>query len=179
MTRLTDGQRRALIFAVIAIMAGMAIGFLSSFLTLYGAADAHGWRFPWRLPLAVDFGILAYVVLDHLAVTLGSRSRWLHAAAWSLAAFTIWANAAVSTTGGTVWRVIDAAMPALWVLGVEALRFTWKRLHEDPAARPGRIPSGRYLAAPVATARMRRPLSLFVQRGRRGHSSHWRPHSNR
>jgi hypothetical protein len=163
MDRLTDGQRRALILAVVAIMAGMAIGFLSSFLTLYGAAEVHGWRFPWRLPLSVDFGILAYVVLDHLAVTLGSRSRWLHIAAWSLAAFTIWANAAVSTTGGTVWRVIDAAMPALWVLGVEALRFTWKRVHEDQAAKADRIPAGRYLAAPLATARMRRRMWLTAE----------------
>ena len=43
--------------------------------------------------------------------------------------------------------------------GVEALRFTWKRLHEDPAARPDRIPAGRWLAAPLATMAMRRRMA--------------------
>lgn len=149
--RLTRGQRNALRFAVAVVTAGMAMGFLSSFTTLYGAASAHGWVFPALLPLGVDSGILAYVVLDHLAVTLGERSRWLHAVAWALAAFTVWANAAVSPADGNVWRVIHAAMPALWVLGVEALRFTWRALRRDPAARPDRVPAGRWLAAPWPT----------------------------
>jgi Protein of unknown function (DUF2637) len=158
--RLTSKQRQALALAVTVVIAGMAMGFLSSFTTLYKAAEQHAWVFPWLLPLSVDSGILAYVVLDHLAVTLGSRSRWLHLAAWALAAFTVWANAAVSPSDGMVWRVIHAAMPALWVLGVEALRFTWKRLHEDPDAKPAGIPAGRYLAAPLATPRMRRRMWL-------------------
>ena len=162
MDRLTDGQRRALYLAVAAVLAGMAMGFTSSFATLYHAAAAHHWTFPWLLPLSIDSGILAYVVLDHLAVTLGARSRWLHSAAWALAAFTVWANAAVSGGAGE-WRVIHAAMPALWVLGVEALRFTWKRVHEDQAAKADRIPPGRYLAAPLATARMRRRMWLTAE----------------
>lgn len=141
----------------------MAMGFLSSFTTLYHAAQQHDWSYPWLLPLSVDSGILAYVLLDHLAVTLGSRSRWLHLAAWSLAAFTVWANAAVGTNEASEWRVIHAAMPALWVLGVEALRFTWKRLHEDAAERPDRIPAGRWLAAPFATMAMRRRMWLAAE----------------
>ena len=161
--RLTRRQRQALGFAVTIVLAGMAMGFLSSFTTLYHAAQQHAWFYPWLLPLSVDSGILAYVLLDHLAVTLGSRSRWLHLAAWSLAAFTVWANAAVGTSEGTVWRVIHAAMPALWVLGVEALRFTWKRLHEDTAETPDRIPAGRWLAAPFATLAMRRRMWLTAE----------------
>ncbi len=156
---LTDGQRRALYFAVAVVVAGMAMGFVSSFTTLYDAARAHAWTFPWLLPLAVDSGILAYVVLDHLAVTLGARSRWLHLAAWALAAFTVWANAVVSPADGTVWRVIHAAMPALWVLGVEALRYTWRRLHEVPAGSDA-IPRGRWLAAPWPTLRLWRRMRL-------------------
>ena len=162
--RLSSKQRQALAFAVVVVLAGMAMGFLSSFTTLFHAAQQHAWTFPWLLPLSVDSGILAYVVLDHLAVTLGSRSRWLRLAAWSLAAFTVWANAAVSPADGLVWRVIHAAMPALWVLGVEALRFTWKRLHEDPATRPDRIPAGRWLAAPFATFAMRRRMWLTAEK---------------
>ena len=157
--KLTDGQRHALYFAVAVVVAGMAMGFVSSFTTLYGAASAHAWTFPWLLPLAVDSGILAYVVLDHLAVTLGARSRWLHLAAWALAAFTVWANAAVSPADGTVWRVIHAAMPALWVLGVEALRYTWRRLHDVPQATDS-IPRGRWLAAPWPTLKLWRRMYL-------------------
>ena len=159
--RLTRGQRNALRFAVAVVLAGMAMGFLSSFTTLYGAASAHEWTFPALLPLGVDSGILAYVVLDHLAVTLGERSRWLHAVAWALAAFTVWANAAVSPADGSVWRIIHAAMPALWVLGVEALRFTWRALRRVPAARPDRIPAGRWLASPATAALLWRRKHLL------------------
>lgn len=151
MRTLTAGQRRALIFAVCVVVAGMGMGFAASYTTLYGAARAHHWTVPALLPLSVDSGILAYVVLDHLAVSLGSRSRWLHAAAWALAAFTVWANAAVAAGDSRVWRVIHAAMPALWVLGVEALRFMWHRLHETPQTAADRIPVGRWLAAPGPT----------------------------
>jgi hypothetical protein len=157
--RLTDGQRRALTFAVLVVIAGMGMGFASSFATLYGAALAHHWTTPALLPLSVDSGIVAYVILDHLAVSLGARSRWLHLAALGLAGFTVWANAAVSVTDGAEWRVIHAAMPALWVLGVEALRFMWGHLHAAPIAAD-RIPAGRWLASPLATPalwrRMRR-----------------------
>ena len=159
-TRLTSGQRRALTFAVLVVIAGMGMGFASSFATLYGAARAHGWTSPALLPLSVDSGIVAYVILDHLAVTLGSRSRWLHLAAWSLAAFTVWANAAVSPADGTQWRVIHAAMPALWVLGVEALRFMWRHLHAAPP-RADRIPSGRWLASPLPTLLLWRRMRLL------------------
>jgi Protein of unknown function (DUF2637) len=158
--KLTEGQRRALVIAVTLVAAGMAFGFLSSFTTLYTAARAHGWTLPWLLPLAVDSGILAYVLLDHLAVTLGARSRWLHLAAWGLAAFTVWANAAVSPADGDVWRVIHAAMPALWVLGVEALRFMWRRLHAD-GSQPDRIPAGRWVAAPWPTLLLWRRMRLL------------------
>jgi Protein of unknown function (DUF2637) len=161
--RLTDGQRRALAFAVVVVIAGMGMGFASSFVTLYGAAQAHRWSAPYLLPLSVDSGIVAYVVLDHLAVTLGARSRWLHLAALGLAAFTVWANAAVSTQDGAEWRVIHAAMPALWVLGVEALRFMWRHLHRDPSAAPDRIPRARWFACPLATpALWRRMKALDV-----------------
>ena len=149
--RLTDGQRRALTFAVLVVIAGMGMGFASSFATLYGAALAHHGTSPALLPLSVDSGIVAYVILDHLAVTLGAKSRWLHLAALGLAAFTVWANAAVSATDGPEWRVIHAAMPALWVLGVEALRFMWRHLHAAPPAAADRIPAGRWLASPLAT----------------------------
>lgn len=158
--RLTRKQRQALGFAVLVVVAGMAMGFWSSFLTLYDAAQRQGWAYPARLPLSVDSGIVAYVILDHLAVTLGSRSRWLHMVALSLAAFTVWANAALGLGTG-VWRVVDAAMPAVWVLGVEALRFLWKRLHEDPASKGARIPAARWAAAPWPTVKFWRRMHLL------------------
>jgi len=158
--KLTEGQRITLAFAIILVGAGMVFGFVSSFTTLYGAAQAHGWRYPAMLPAGVDVGILAYVLLDHLAVTLGSRSRWLHAVAWALAGFTVWANAVVAPADGRVWRVIHAAMPALWVLGVEALRYIWHRLHADAAARSDAIPAARWIASPLPTLAMWKRMAL-------------------
>lgn len=158
--KLTEGQRRALVLAVLLVAAGMTIGFASSFATLYSAARLHAWTYPALLPLGIDSGILAYVLLDHLAVTLGARSRWLHLVAWALAGFTVWANAAVSPAGGAVWRVIHAAMPALWVLGVEALRFTWRRLHDTEGTEDGRIPRARWIAAPWPTLKLWRRMKL-------------------
>ena len=160
--KLTRGQQNALRFAVAVVIAGMAMGFASSFATLYAAAEAHSWAYPALLPASVDSGILAYVLLDHLAVTLGARSRWLHVVAWALAGFTVWANAAVSPAAdGPAWRVIHAAMPALWVLGVEALRFTWRALREETPERKERIPAGRWLAAPWPTALLWRRRNLL------------------
>jgi hypothetical protein len=65
----------------------------------------------------------------------------------------------VSPPDGAAWRVIRAAMPALWVLGVEALRFTWRRLHEDPS-RADVIPAARWLAAPWPTLLLWRRMKL-------------------
>lgn len=159
--RLTKGQRRALRAAVFTVIAGMVMGFWSSYTTLYAAAVGHRWATPAFLPLSVDTGIVAYVILDHLAIILGARSRLLHLIALALAAFTVWANAAVSVSGGATWRVIHAAMPALWVLGVEALRFMWRQLHAAPP--PDRIPQGRWLAEPwTAFLLWRRMMLLSV-----------------
>ena len=158
--RLTRRQRDALALAVVLVLSGMLIGFTSSFVTLYGAAARQGWRYPALLPLAVDSGILAYVLLDHLAITLGARSRWLHLVAAALAAFTVWANAAVAPASSATWRLIHAAMPALWVLGVEALRFTWSRLHEPPR-RADPIPPARWVLAFPSTWRMWRRMKLW------------------
>lgn len=158
--KLTGGQRWALAAAVLLAAAGMGIGFASSFATLYAAAQQHAWTFPALLPLAIDSGILAYVLLDHLMVTFGAISRWLHAVAWAIAGFTVWANAAVAPADGPVWRVIHAAMPALWVLGVEALRYTWRRLHDGPATAGDAIPRARWIAAPWPTLKLWRRMKL-------------------
>jgi hypothetical protein len=157
---LNGWQRAALGVAIVIVIGGMVGGFWSSFWNLYRAAAAHGWEVPALLPLCVDSGILAYVVLDQLAVTIGGRSRWLHYVAWCLAGFTVWANAAVAPTGG-IWRVIYAAMPALWVLGVEALRFFWRLLRNGPAPKRDKIPAGRWLANPWTAAGLQRRMWLL------------------
>jgi len=161
--RLNKWQFAGVVVAVVIVVAGMAGGFWSSFSNLYAAAAAAGWKVPALLPLCIDSGILAYVLLDHLAVTLGARSRWLHVIAWALAGFTVWANAVVAPASSTVWRVIYAAMPALWVVGVEALRFFWRLLrteHEDAPAR-GRVPAGRWLANPATAALLQRRMWML------------------
>jgi hypothetical protein len=57
--------------------------------------------------------------------------------------------------------VIYAAMPGLWVLGVEALRFLIKLWRNGPGKRPDRIPSGRWIANPFTAAAMQRRMWLL------------------
>ena len=162
--KLTRWQRAALALAIAGVAAGMLSGIWSSAANLFSAAEHFGWSSPWRLPVAVDAPILAYVILDQIAVTIGARSRWLHYAAWGLAGFTVWANASLAPAGGsTVWRVVYAAMPALWVLGVEALRFFWKVWRNGPGTRADRIPAGRWIANPFTAAWLQRRMWLLSE----------------
>lgn len=159
MTALTRSQKALIAVALPALLAVMGFGFTSSFFTLYGAAASRGWHAAWALPLAVDGAILVYVLLDHLAISLGSRSRWLHLVAWACAAFTVWANAAVAGGSG-VWRVVHAAMPALWVAGLEAFRFVWRAMREKEGGKADGVPFARWILSPFHTARLWRRMRL-------------------
>jgi hypothetical protein len=57
--------------------------------------------------------------------------------------------------------VIYAAMPALWVLGVEALRFLWRLLRNGPAPTADRISAGRWIANPWTAGALQRRMWLL------------------
>lgn len=147
----------AISFAV----AGMLTGFWFSFTNLTTAARAHGWTTPYLLPLMIDLGIPTYVIIDHLIVRLGWKSRLPRLAAWGFAALTISLNGAAVTGASLLWRVVAAAAPAAWVLGIEVLRLIWRALRKDPSSRPGRIPAGRWLASPGPTFLLWRRMHLL------------------
>ena len=159
MTALTRSQKALIGAAFPALLAVMAVGFTSSFFTLYYAAAARDWHAAWGLPLGVDGAILVFVLLDQVVTSLGARSRWLHLVAWACAAFTVWANAAFAGGSGR-WRILHAAMPALWVAGVEAFRFVWRVLRKKAAPAPEGIPFIRWVLAPFHTARLWRRMRL-------------------
>ena len=149
--RLSTAGKWWLAIAVTFAIAGMATGFWFSFWNLSTAAAAHGWHTPWALPLVIDLGIPTYVIIDHLIVTLGWHSRLPRLAAWGFAALTIALNGAFVTDPSPLWRITAAAMPAVWVLGIETLRLLWRVLRKDPTTRPEQIPAGRWAADPVGT----------------------------
>lgn len=125
-------------------LAVAAMGYTSSFSNLSKYAGLHGYPFPAALPIGLDLGIPALLILDWLRA-----SPFLRTAAWSLAALTVFANGAVA--GGTMRdRLLHAALPAIAILIVEAAR----HLRADPA-RMDRIRLSRYLVAPVRTLRLR------------------------
>ena len=59
---------------------------------------------------------------------------------------------------GDFLRGYFAAMPCVWLVGVEALRYFW-RLRNTTEARTG-IPRGRWIAAPISSAKLLRRMVL-------------------
>jgi hypothetical protein len=145
--------RRRILYGI-ALTLGLAVaamGYATSFshLSTYGAAHA----FPLggaALPIGLDLGIPALLLLDWL-----SRSLFLRGAAWFLAAWTVFANGAV-TGGGATDRLLHAMMPAVAIVVVEAAR----HLRDDPG-RMDRIRMSRWLLSPVRTSRLQRRMVLW------------------
>src|SRR5450755_1908270 len=159
--KLSDGDKQWLAAAIAFAVAGMLAGFWFSFTNLTAAARAHGWTTPYLLPLMIDLGIPTYVIIDHLIVRLGWKSRLPRLAAWAFAALTICLNGAAAADAPMLWRVVAAAAPAAWVLGIEVLRLIWRALRKDPASKPDRIPSGRWIASPGPTFLLWRRMHLL------------------
>jgi hypothetical protein len=137
----------------LAILLGLAVatdGFVSSFNNLATYATAHRWPWGPALPLGLDLGIPALLLLDWLR-----SSVFLRGAAWSLTAWTVFANGAVA--GGTpVDKLLHAMMPAVAVVIIEAAR----HLRGDPA-RMDRIRLSRWVLSPLRTPRLWRRMVLW------------------
>lgn len=137
----------------LALTLGLAVaaaGYISSFDNLATYASGHGFPKGWLLPVGLDLGIPALLILDWLRPSL-----FLRATAWALAGGTVLANAAVA--GGT-WtdRALHAVMPAVAILIVEAGR----HLQDDPS-RMDKIRLSRWLLSPIRTARLKRRMVLW------------------
>jgi len=148
--RLDRGRAAAYAVALALGLAVAAVGYISSFDNLSSYADGHGWAWPPALPVGLDLGIPALLILDWLRASVFLRS-----AAWTLAIGTVAANGAVA--GGTARdRALHALMPALAILIVEAAR----HLRDDPT-RMDKIRLSRWILSPVRTVRLWRRMVLW------------------
>lgn len=134
----------------IAFMLGIGVagvGDYASFRNLMKYAAQHDFGVPWGLPVGLDAGIPALLLLDSLR-----PSRFLRVSAWTLSAGTVFANAAVTPDHSWVARGLHGVMPALAILWYEAIR----RINRtEDTHRMDQIRWSRYLVSPVRTARLR------------------------
>lgn len=140
----TRRWRYALALVLGTAVAGM--GYFASFGNLTKYAAEHAFPFPPGLPIGLDFGIPALLLLDSLR-----PSRFLRWSAWALTAFTVVANAAVTPGHNWVDRGLHAVMPAISIVFFHAAR----RKPPRDASAMDRIRWTRYLVSPVRTVRLR------------------------
>lgn len=139
-------RRWRYVIAVILGVAVAAMGYYASFGNLTKYAREHAFPFPAGLPIGLDFGIPALLLLDSLR-----PSRFLRWSAWSLTAFTVLGNAAVTPGHSWVDRGLHAVMPAIAVVFFHAAR---RKGDKDHSAMD-RIRWTRYVVRPVRTVRLR------------------------
>jgi hypothetical protein len=161
MPPLTGAQRwlaaaTGLISTVLAVL-----GAIGSFSAVAAVAQAHGFKHPGQVPLTVDLGIAGLILADFLLTWLGIPFvplRWLP---WLFVGATVWFNMAASW-GDPIGMAMHAAAPALLVTWVEGVRHATRM--RVSIARRRHIegsPLGRWLLAPVATARLWRVQQLW------------------
>ncbi|MEU3777997.1 DUF2637 domain-containing protein [Streptomyces sp. NPDC032472] len=153
------------------------IGFAASYSTLQRFALAHGYGpvlAPW-FPIGVDASIIALLAFD--LVMVRRRTPWpvLRFAAHVMTLFTILFNASDGIKGGKglweglaadpLWALSHAAMPGLFVLGVEAARkLLVHAAHIEDGTATDRIPLHRWVLSPVRTGRLYRRMRLAAVR---------------
>ncbi|MFB4307026.1 DUF2637 domain-containing protein [Actinomadura sp. GTD37] len=148
--RADRGRTAAYALALALGFAVAAVGYISSYDNLSSYASAQDWAWGPALPIGLDLGIPALLILDWLRASVFLRS-----AAWALALGTVAANGAVAD-GDWKDRALHAVMPALAILIIEAAR----HLRDDPA-RMDKIRLSRWLLSPVRTARLWRRMVLW------------------
>jgi hypothetical protein len=138
----------------IALLLGTAVaamGYVTSFSNLSKWAQAHHYSIPAALPIGLDIGIPALLILDSLR-----PSRYLRWSAWALSALTVAGNAAVTPGASVLDRALHGVMPAVAILFFEALRHLRVDQSKDKTrAELDRIRRSRYVVAPVRTIRLR------------------------
>ncbi|MFC9973498.1 DUF2637 domain-containing protein [Spirillospora sp. NPDC127200] len=138
---------------VIALLAGAAVfasGTATSFANLARYAREHGWIWGPALPLGLDLGIFALLLLDWLR-----PSAFLRTSAWALTAGTVLANYAV-TDGDRTDRALHAIVILVAVIIFEAARHL-----RDDATRMDKVRLSRWFLSPWRTARLWRRMVLW------------------
>jgi hypothetical protein len=120
------------------------MGLYSSYSNLAAYGHTIGFHFGPAVPIALDVGIPSFLILDSLRPTV-----LLRGVAWTLAAFTVFANGAAGH-GDAMSRIVHMMMPAVPILIFEGIR----HLGQDET-RMEKVRLSRYLVSPVGTARLR------------------------
>ena len=156
------GAQRWLAAATGLVCTGLAVlGGVGSFQAVADVAAAHGFAHPGRVPLGADLGIVALFLADLLLAWLGMPFPPLRWMAHTLVGATIWFNVAASW-GDPIGMAMHAVAPVLIIAWVEGVRHAVqvrasmaKRRHIETAQ------FGRWLLAPIATARLWRRQQLW------------------
>jgi len=160
---LTTAQRWLAAATGVISTALAVLGGVGSFSAVVEVAGKHGFsdHYAVLVPLVVDLGIVGLILADFLLTWLAMPFpplRWLP---WLFVGATVWFNMAASW-GDPVGMAMHAAAPALLVTWVEGVRHATRmrvriarRRHIEAAQL------GRWLLAPVATARLWRVQQLW------------------
>jgi len=141
--RVGYGLRYALAFTAGVTVA--AVGDVISFSNLRKFASEHTFPIDWGLPVVLDAGIPAFLLLDSMR-----PSKFFRVCAWVLSAITVVANVAVTPDPSWISRGLHGLAPAVSILWYEAMR----HLHDDDK-KMDRVRLMRYLVSPVRTVRLR------------------------
>lgn len=169
--------RALMVVAAIGMPLVGVIGFAASYSTLERFAADNGFSTtfaPW-FPIGVDVSIVALLAMDLVMVRRGMPWPLLRFAAHAMTLVTVLLNASdgisedVSVWSGLwadpLWAVSHAAMPGLFVLGVEAARrLLMHAARIEEGTETDRIPVHRWLLAPARTGRLYRRMRLAAVR---------------
>ncbi|NKZ03275.1 DUF2637 domain-containing protein [Actinomadura latina] len=148
--------------AVVPLIASLGVlGGLGSFTTIRQLAEPHFGGLAWIVPVGMDVGILILLAWDLLMEYLDLPWPVLRWVAWVYIAGTVLVNVSAAH-GSLVGSVMHAAMPVLFITVVEGVRHLIRRwVGLTSADRIERIPSARWLLAPVSSLLLWRRMILW------------------
>lgn len=148
--------------AVAPLIAALAVlGGLGSFTTIRQMAEPHFGSLAWIVPVGMDVGILILLAWDLLMEYLDLPWPVLRWVAWVYIAGTVLVNVSAAH-GSLAGTVMHAAMPVLFITAIEGVRHLIRRwVGLTSASRIERIPTARWLLAPVSSLLLWRRMILW------------------
>ncbi|MEV5574508.1 DUF2637 domain-containing protein [Spirillospora sp. NPDC052269] len=143
------------------IVALASLGAVGSFTTVRVMAEPWFGERAWIVPVGMDVGILVLLAWDLLMEYLDMPWPVLRWVAWGYIAATVAVNVAAAR-GDLAGSLMHAAMPILFITAIEGIRhLIRRRVGLATGTRPERIPSRRWLLAPLSTAPLWRQMALW------------------
>lgn len=159
---LATGQKLALGLAVTGMLAVGAYGLVISYWTVRELAVKLHMPLPHIFPVGIEGGMIAVLAIDIVLTWIGRPIGWLRQVARALSVTAIGINAYAGAEYGPAAVVMHALVPAILIVGVEALRHHLLIVLQVPEEKEP-IPRGRWLLAPISSAAMGRRMVLWQQ----------------